>query len=382
MSPIGWRTTCNIETPFLGNGGVGRKSMFAVIMAGGNGARFWPRSRDKMPKHLLDISSERTMIRETVDRIRPLVPAERTLIVTGKSHAAELIRQLPEIPPENILIEPIGRNTAPCIGLAALHILRRVPDAVMLVLPSDHRIGDEAAFLRIIQTAAGAASQGDSLVTIGIRPTGPETGYGYIEQGEPFSSGGADEIFRVRSIREKPPREQAESFLAQGGFSWNSGMFVWKASTVMNAIGRFLPDLHRGLLQIREALGTDREEAVVRAVYKEQKAVSIDYGVMEKAKDVLVIPGTFGWSDLGSWDAMWEISDKDENGNVVRGEFIGVDAVDSLIHSTGKLVALVGAKDLLVVETNDALLICRRGRSQDVRKIVETLEKKGPASYL
>ncbi len=356
--------------------------MFAVIMAGGKGARFWPRSREKMPKHLLDISSERTMLRETVDRIRPLVPAERTLIVTGRSHAAELVRQLPEIPPENILIEPVGRNTAPCIGLAALHILSRVPDAVMLVLPSDHRIGDETAFRRIIRAAAEAALQGDSLVTIGIRPTGPETGYGYIEQGEPLSNGGADAIFRVRSIREKPPREQAESFLAQGGFSWNSGMFVWKASTIMNAIGRCLPDLHQGLLQIREALGTDREEVVVREVYSEQRAVSIDYGVMEKANDVLVIPGDFGWSDLGSWDALWEVSEKDENGNAVRGEFIGVDATDSLVHGAGKLVALVGVKDLLVVETKDALLICRRGRSQDVRKIVEILERKGPASYL
>lgn len=356
--------------------------MFAVIMAGGKGTRFWPRSREKMPKHLLDISSERTMIRETVDRIRPLVPAERTLIVTGKSHAAEMIRQLPEIPPENILIEPVGRNTAPCIGLAALHILRRVPDAIMLVLPSDHRIGDEAAFLRIMQAAAGAASQGDALVTIGIHPTGPETGYGYIEQGDPLSAGGADAIYRVRSIREKPPREQAERFLAQGGFSWNSGMFVWKASTIIEAIGQFLPDFEQGLLQIREALGTDREEAVVSAVYTGQRAVSIDYGVMEKAKNVLVIPGAFGWSDLGSWDALWEVSEKDENGNAVRGAFIGVDAADSLIHGTGKLIALVGVKDLLVVETNDALLICRRGRSQDVRKIVEILEKKGSASYL
>jgi mannose-1-phosphate guanylyltransferase len=356
--------------------------MFAVIMAGGKGARFWPRSREKMPKHLLDILSERTMIRETVDRIRPMVPAERTLIVTGKSHAAELIRQLPEIPPGNILIEPVGRNTAPCIGLAALHILKRVPDEVMLVLPSDHRIGDEAAFLRILQAAAGAALQGDPLVTIGIRPTGPETGYGYIEQGEHFSTIGADEIYRVRSIREKPMREQAERFLAQGGFSWNSGMFVWKASTIIEAIGQFLPDLQDGLMQIREALGTDREKEVVGAIYAGQRAVSIDYGVMEKAKNVLVIPGAFDWSDLGSWDALWEISEKDENGNAVRGEFIGVDAADSLIHSPGKLVALVGVKDLLVVETKDALLICRRGRSQEVRKIVENLEKKSLMSYL
>ncbi len=356
--------------------------MFAVIMAGGKGARFWPRSRERMPKHLLDILGERTIIRETVDRIRPLVPAERTLIVTGRSHAAELIRQLPEIPPENILIEPVGRNTAPCIGLAALHILKRVPDAVMLVLPSDHRIGDEAAFRRVLQAAAGAASQGDPLVTIGIRPTGPETGYGYIEQGDLFSKSGDDEIYRVRSIREKPPREQAERFLAQGGFSWNSGMFVWKASTILKAIERFLPDLQRGLLQIREALGTDREEEVVGAIYAGLKAVSIDYGVMEKAKDVLVIPGAFDWSDLGSWDALWEVSEKDENGNAVRGEFIGIDAADSLVHSSGKLVALVGVKDLLVVETKDALLICRRGRSQDVRKIVESLEKNGLTSYL
>ena len=219
--------------------------MFAVIMAGGKGARFWPRSREKMPKHLLDILGERTIIRETVDRIRPLVPAERTLIVTGRSHAAELIRQLPEIPPENILIEPVGRNTAPCIGLAALHILKRVPDDVMLVLPSDHRIGDEAAFREVLQAAADAALQGDPLVTVGIRPTGPETGYGYIEQGERYSDNTSHGIYRVRSIREKPPREQAERFLAQGGFSWNSGMFVWKASTIIKAIGLHLPDLQR-----------------------------------------------------------------------------------------------------------------------------------------
>jgi mannose-1-phosphate guanylyltransferase len=356
--------------------------MFAVIMAGGKGARFWPRSREKMPKHLLDILGERTIIRETIDRIRPLVPAERTLIVTGRSHAAELIRQLPEIPPENILIEPVGRNTAPCIGLAALHILKRVSDDVMLVLPSDHRIGDETAFREVLQAAADAALQGDPLVTVGIRPTGPETGYGYIEQGERYANNISTEIYRVRSIREKPPREQAERFLAQGGFSWNSGMFAWKASTIIKAIGLHLPDLQRGLFEIREALGSDREEDVVGTIYAGLKSVSIDYGVMEKAKNVLVIPGAFDWSDLGSWDALWEVSEKDKNGNAVRGEFIGIDAADCLVQSSGKLVALVGVRDLLVIETKDALLICRRGRSQDVRKIVESLEKNSLTSYL
>jgi len=356
--------------------------MFAVIMAGGKGSRFWPRSRERMPKHLLDILSERTIIRETVDRIRPLVTAERTLIVTGRGHAAELIRQLPEIPAENILIEPFGRNTAPCIGLAALHILKRVPDAVMLVLPSDHRIGNEPGFRGVLQAAAKAAFRDDSLVTIGIRPTGPETGYGYIEQGDLFSTSGNEKIYRVRSIREKPPPEQAEQFFRQCGFSWNSGMFVWKASTILKAIERFLPDLYRGLLQIREALGTDREEDVVGTIYAGLQSVSIDYGVMEKAKDVLIIPGDFGWSDVGSWDTLWEVTGKDRDGNAVRGPFLGIDAGDSLIHSPGKLVVLVGVRDLLVVETDDALLICRRGRSQDVRKVTELLEREGRKDYL
>lgn len=356
--------------------------MFAVIMAGGKGSRFWPRSREKMPKHLLDIQGERTIVRETVDRIRPLVPPERTLIVTGRSHAAELIRQLPEIPAENILIEPVGRNTAPCIGLAALHIRNRVPDAVMLVLPSDHRIGDEITFRKVLAAAGRIATEGNSLVTIGIRPTGPETGYGYIEQGDPFPSGEHEEIHRVRSIREKPPLEQAREFLRRGSFLWNSGMFVWRASTILEAIEKFLPELHAGLLQIRETLGTEREEEIVGEVYSAQKAVSIDYGVMEKAKNVLVVSRDFDWSDLGSWDALWEVSEKDENGNAIRGSWIGIDAFDSLVHSPGKMVALVGVRDLLVVETDDALLVCHRGRSQDVRKVVEALEKDGRKHYL
>lgn len=356
--------------------------MFAVIMAGGKGSRFWPRSREKTPKHLLDIQGERTIIRETVDRIRPLVPPERTLIVTGRSHAAELIRQLPEIPSENIIIEPVGRNTAPCIGLAALHILKRVPDAVMLVLPSDHRIGNEAEYRHVLEAAGKAAFEGTPLLTVGISPTGPETGFGYIEQGGPFSNIDGREIRRVRAIREKPDIEQAREFLNRGGFLWNSGMFIWKASTILDTIKRFLPDLHEGLRQIGDALGTEREEQVVGNIYTGLKAVSIDYGVMEKSEDVLVIPGDFGWSDLGSWDALRDVSEQDENGNAVRGDLICVDTGDCLVHSPGKLVALVGVRDLLVVETDDALLICRRGRSQDVRKVVEILEKRGLGKYL
>jgi mannose-1-phosphate guanylyltransferase len=243
-------------------------------------------------------------------------------------------------------------------------------------------IGDEITFRRVLDEAGKIAAEGNPLVTIGIRPTAPETGYGYIEQGDPFPAGGDGGIRRVRSIREKPPLEQARDFLRRGRFLWNSGMFVWKASTILGAIKRLLPELHEGLLQIREALGTEREEEIVGEVYSAQKSVSIDYGVMEKEEDVLVVPGDFDWSDLGSWDTLWEVSGKDENGNVTRGSLIGIDAFDSLVHSPRKLVALVGVRDLLVVETDDALLICRRGRSQDVRKVVETLERNGLKSYL
>lgn len=356
--------------------------MFAVIMAGGKGTRFWPRSREKMPKHLLDIQSEKSLIRETVDRIRPLVPPERTLVVTGRSHALELMRLLPEIPAENILIEPVGRNTAPCIGLAALHIQLRAGDAVMLVLPSDHRIADEKQFLHVLKTAAKSAESDGTLVTIGITPTGPATGYGYLEQGQRVAEEDDLAICRVKSIREKPDPDTARDFLLRGGFLWNSGMFAWKASTILAEIGRYLPEINRGLLAIDEALGTDSEEDVIEKTYPLLPSVSIDYGVMEQAKNVLVIPGDFGWSDLGSWDALWEESPKDENGNVIRGRFIGVDSGDSLVYSPDKLVAIVGVRDIFVVETKDALLICRRDRSQDVRKVVEQIEKEGLKEFL
>jgi mannose-1-phosphate guanylyltransferase len=350
--------------------------MHAVIMAGGRGARFWPRSRESRPKHLLDIISDKTILRETVDRIRPMIPPEKTLIVTGVSHAQELMRQLPDIPHENIIIEPMGRNTAPCIGMAALHIKRKAPDAVMLVLPSDHLITDENQFRKILSVAAAMARRGNDLVTIGIRPTGPETGYGYIELGAELAVVDDETVYGVRSIREKPDLAQAKAMLVQGGFCWNSGMFIWKVSAILDALQQWLPDLHHGLLQIEAALGSVQEAAVVAEVYQQARSVSIDYGVMEKARNTLVIPGGFGWSDVGSWDALWEVSPRDERGNAVRGQAIVVDSHDCLVQSPDKLVALVGVEDLIVVETADALLICKRGASQDVREVVDRLEQE------
>ncbi|HOG17371.1 MAG TPA: mannose-1-phosphate guanylyltransferase [Syntrophales bacterium] len=351
--------------------------MHAVIMAGGRGSRFWPKSREKLPKHLLDLFGGRTIVQETVARVLPLVPPEKILIVTGESHAGALIRQLPELPRENILIEPAGRNTAPCIGWAAMEIARRDPGEVMLVLPSDQIILDAERFRSVLAAAADAAATGDVLVTIGIQPTGPETGYGYLECGEKAFDARGEEVFRVASIREKPDRATACEFLARGGFLWNSGMFVWRAGSILRAIGRWMPDLNDGLGRIAAlpASAPSREE--FRRIYEQLPAVSIDYGVMEKAGNVLVLRGDFGWSDVGSWDALWEISEKDACGNAASCRLVEVDAANVLVHGAKKLVALVGVKDLIVVETEDALLICRRGASQDVKKAVVEIERRG-----
>jgi mannose-1-phosphate guanylyltransferase len=358
--------------------------MYAVIMAGGRGTRFWPRSREKKPKHLLDIVSKRTIIQETFDRIRSLIPPENILIVTGKKHARELIKQLPEIPAQNIIIEPVGKNTAACIGLAALHIQKKVPDAVMVVLPSDHAITDSRKYLEVISAAAKVADQEGGLVTIGIKPSGPETGFGYLEGGDSLGRVAGKEVFRVKSIREKPDLLKARKFVQSGNFYWNSGMFIWKASTIMNEINRFLPELHLGLMTIKESLGTPKEKATVPKVYKKLKSISIDYGVMEKAGNVFVLPGDFGWSDVGSWDALWEISAKDTQGNALigGGSAIFTDAEGALVYSSKKLVALVGVEDLIIVETKDALLICKKGRSQDVKKVVDALEVAKNKKYL
>jgi mannose-1-phosphate guanylyltransferase len=358
--------------------------MYAVIMAGGRGTRFWPRSRETKPKHLLDIVSNRTIIQETVDRIKPLIPPANILIVTGKKHARELIRQLPEIPAKNIIIEPVGKNTAACIGLAALHIQKRVPDAVMVVLPSDHAIGNPREYLAVISVAARVAGKEGGLVTIGIKPTGPETGFGYLEAGDSQVPDAGKQVFRVKSIREKPDLAKARKFVQSGKFYWNSGMFIWKASAILKEIERCLPDLNAGLMKIKDAMGTSKEAVVVPKVYQGLASISIDYGVMEKADNVLMIPGDFGWSDVGSWDALWEISAKDNQGNALQGggSAIFTDTEGALVYSPKKLVAVVGVKDLIIVETADALLICKKGRSQDVKKVVEALEAAKKKKYL
>ncbi|MEA3470596.1 MAG: mannose-1-phosphate guanylyltransferase [Thermodesulfobacteriota bacterium] len=356
--------------------------MYAVIMAGGKGTRFWPLSREKRPKHLLSITGEKSIIKYTVERIVPLVPEDNIMIVTGESHSDETKKEITSLPEENIIVEPMGRNTAPCIGLAAIHIRKKNPDAIMVVLPSDHLIGNGDNFVSVLDDAVEMAERGDYLVTIGIQPTKPETGYGYIERDKTFATIGNSQIYSVKSFREKPDLKTAETFFKDGGFYWNSGMFIWKVSTLLESIEKFLPDLYESLLKMENCLGTDREREIVAEVYGDIQPVSIDYGIMEKAENVLMIPGDFGWSDVGSWDVLWEVLGKDENGNVVKGNVLSIDTSDSLVFGKDKLITLVGVKDLIVVETSDSLLICDKNASQDVKRLVEKLEKENMKEYL
>jgi mannose-1-phosphate guanylyltransferase len=350
---------------------------YAVIMAGGQGTRFWPRSRRKMPKQLLNIVGETTMLEQTVARISPLIPAHRTLVVAGDAYRAPIRACLPQLPAENFLFEPVGRNTAACVAWAALWVRQRASDAVMAVLPADHLIRDETEFLRVLKVAEVVAQSLNRLVTIGIQPTHPETGYGYIRASEDRLEVDGRAVFRVAQFVEKPSRQKAEQFLAEGTYVWNSGMFVWRADSIWLEFCRHLPQLTQDLEPIGELLATDTMEDVLNEVYPRLPSVSIDVGVMERAQDVWVVPANIGWSDVGSWRALGELLGVDGQGNVVIGEQRGIDTAGCFIHSPSKLVATIGLSNLVVIETDDVLLICPKERDQDVRKLVELLEREG-----
>ena len=356
--------------------------LYAVIMAGGQGTRFWPRSRRLRPKQLLNIVGETTMLEQTVARIHPLIPAERTLVVAGDAYR-DLIRDcLPQLPDENFLFEPVGRNTAACVAWAALWVRRRAPEATMAVLPADHLIRDEAEFLRVLNVATVVAQPLNRLVTIGIQPTHPETGYGYIQVSEDQLQVDSHDVFRVAQFVEKPSRQKAEQFLAEGTYVWNSGMFVWRADSIWSEICRHLPQLAKDLERVAEISCADTLAEVLKDVYPRLPSVSIDVGVMERAPDVWVVPADIGWSDVGSWRALGELLAADAQGNVVIGEQRGIDTSGCFIHSPSKLVATIGLNNLVVIETDDVLLICPKERDQDVRKLVELLEHEGRQDLL
>jgi mannose-1-phosphate guanylyltransferase len=325
------------------------------------------------------------MIQNSVKRLDGFIGPGNIFVVTNRLQRNQVVKQLPMIPAENVLVEPVGRNTAPCIGLAALHIRKQDPSAIMVVLPADHLIKDTVEFVRILRLATEVAGETQGLLTIGIRATHPETGYGYIQMynehgpGNPYASKG---IYKVKTFAEKPNLQTAERFLASGDFLWNSGMFVWSVGAILREIERSLPDLYRELLKIGESIGSASYQQTLETKYGMIRGISVDYGVMEKAEQVYVIPGQFGWSDIGSWDEVYRMSGKDESGNSITGKVIQVQTSNSLIYSENRVVATVGVEDLIIIDTGDALLVCKRGRSQDVKEVSDFLRRKKMTEYL
>jgi mannose-1-phosphate guanylyltransferase len=353
----------------------------AVIMAGGRGERFWPRSRFHKPKQLQAIAGTETMLQVTVKRIKPLIPPERTYVITSQEIEAEVRSQLPELPEKNIISEPIGRNTAAAIGLAAVWIGRDDTSATMAVLPADHVIPDEEKFLTCLSSGKASAEKQETLVVFGIKPAGPETGYGYLKTGHKIGEENGIEIYHAEAFVEKPDPVQAKEFVESGRHYWNSGMFVWTYPAIMGAIKEYMPRLFEGLEKIRNAHSKNRRETIAE-VYAELENVSIDYGVMEKAANRVMVKGDFRWDDVGSWLAMERIRQKDELGNVSQGKFVGIDTRDSIVVGDKPLIAAIGVSNMIIVATDDAVLVCPKEKAQEVKQMVRKLLDNGLREYV
>lgn len=354
--------------------------LHAVIMAGGSGTRFWPQSRLARPKQLLRLVGERTMIQQTADRAA-LAGAERTWIVTNRDQADETARQLPHIPADHFLIEPCGRNTAPCIGLAAVRLLAADEDAVMLVLPADHVIRPDAVFRQAVEQAAAIVERDpNALVLFGVPPTYPATGFGYIEHGSPLGKTGA---YRVESFREKPDAETARQYVASGRFHWNCGIFVWRASRILNALAHE-PEISERLIPLRKAVGTPQWDEVLAREFPRMKSISIDHAVLERsAKFAVTLEARFEWDDVGSWEALPRLIGPDADGNTVDGPFCGVETHGCIVRTTGDhLVATVGMDDCIIVHTPDATLVARKDNPEAIRTLVARLRERGYDRYL
>ena len=355
---------------------------YGVIMAGGGGTRFWPLSRQKTPKQLLNISGKELMVNEAIDRLNSVIDRDDIYIVTAKVQSESMQNVTRgRVIAQNILSEPSQRNTAACIGYAAMEIYRKRGDGVMLITPADHYIENVSALTKVFKTAISTAENSDKLVTIGLKPTFPSTGYGYIK-----SSPDSEEIVKpVVEFREKPDLETAKTYIDSGCYTWNSGMFIWKVSSILKKLQEYAPDIFESLQIIGDSMNTPEEISVINEIYPKIRSISIDYAVMEPSSirgEVLVIPADCGWHDVGSWDMLNVIQASDEDGNIKLGDVIAINSINSTIYSTSRTVAVVGVDNIVVVETPDAVMVCKKDQAQDVKKIVEALNSAGRGDLL
>ena len=358
------------------------KNHYVAIMAGGIGSRFWPMSRTDYPKQFLDIlNTGKTLIQATFDRFAQFIPVENIYVVTADSYKGIVQTQLPEMPEANILCEPSRKNTAPCIAYISYKLLQKNPNANLICAPADHLITDQESFMKICQDALHFTSHIKALLTLGIKPTNPNTGYGYIQY-EPYAV--SENIFKVKTFTEKPDKELAKTFIASGDFLWNAGIFVWEVKNIVKAFEKLLPEMHEVFDAEKASFNTDKEDEAIERIYPQCVNISIDYGVMEKADNVYVMPSSFGWSDLGTWASAYETLDKDYLDNAVAGDQVMIiDSTKNMVHADNKkLIVLQGMEDFVIVDTKDVLLICKKEKEQEIKEYVAEIKRNKGDKYL
>ena len=354
-----------------------------IILAGGRGERLWPVNRRSYPKHLLVSKDGESMLEKSIRRIEALIPPKHVMVVTHRNYITVIKNHLEgRIKVGDFIVEPEGKNTAVAIGLAAFKLVKQDPKAIMFVLPADHHIGEEDRLLQVLRAAARITLETDSLVTIGVNPARPEDRYGYIEVGQPLHGDFEVPVFKVTAFKEKPDHKKAEAFLASGNYLWNSGMYVWRAKVLIDALEQFMPELYGGLQAVSDDLGTEREPDALEGLYERIGNISIDYGIMEKAEDVVVIRGSFRWEDFADWEIVTRVHTSDKKDNVIHGTVVPIESSDNLIWCEDGIIATLDVNDLIIVKKDDAVLVCSRERAEDVKKIVAFLRKHKLDNYV